>query len=356
MSSFTPLKEWGATLSSDGLMHIAGPCAAESETQVMETATALAREPLAFFRAGVWKPRTRPGTFEGVGETALPWLLKAREKTGMKIAIEVANAKHVRLALDHGLDAIWVGARTSVTPFAVQEIADSLNGQDIPVFVKNPINPDLELWIGAIERLRNSGIRRIAAVLRGCSGIAPGRFRNAPAWQMAFELKRRLPGIPCLCDPSHITGNTSLIQEVAQQALNLDFDGLMVEVHAHPSDALSDSFQQLTPEQFHAMLASLVSKKHDNDGSSEAQKRLAELRVEIDQLDTTLITTLARRMTVSQSIGQVKKDNNLAVLQSNRWEQVLAHVIHLGEQVGLEPDFVRDIFNRIHMESIQQQQ
>ncbi|MBP5673103.1 MAG: bifunctional 3-deoxy-7-phosphoheptulonate synthase/chorismate mutase type II [Victivallales bacterium] len=353
--TFLPIAQWGVQLTPQQRVLIAGPCSAETEEQVLSTAYALPREQVAFLRAGVWKPRTRPGTFEGAGEKAFDWLNRAKAETGFPFAVEVANAKHVEIALSHGVDAIWIGARTTVTPFAVQEIADALHGVDIPVFVKNPVNPDVELWIGAIERIAHAGISRIAAILRGCSGLAAGKYRNAPAWNLAIDLKNRLPSLPCLCDPSHIAGDKTFIQEIAQQAVNLDFQGLMIETHINPPSALSDSRQQLTPDELRRLLQTLVPRAQTSE-NPEGQRKLDELRLAIDQLDVTLLTTLASRMRVSREIGNLKRDNSITVLQTSRWEKVLAKAVEHGRQLGLEEDFVMDIFNRIHLESIAQQQ
>lgn len=355
-SDYLHFSDWG--ISGGGSccpILIAGPCSAESEDQLRQVAMRLRDTGITFFRAGAWKPRTRPGAFEGAGEDALKWLGRIREEFGYRCMVEVANAKHVGLALAHKMDAVWIGSRTTVTPFAVQEIADALSGVDIPVFVKNPIHLDLELWIGAIERLRGAGIRRIGAVLRGCGGVAPGKYRNAPCWQLAIDLKQRLPVVPCLCDPSHIAGNTEYILELSQQAINLDFQGLMLEVHPNPNQALSDAKQQLTPEQCNTIIKSLKPRSTEG-GDHNYQLKLDQLRLEIDQLDVTLITTLARRMKVSREIGNLKRDNHIIVLQASRWERVLAQVIAKGKKVGLDEEFVAEIYNRIHLESIRQQQ
>ena len=334
---------------------IAGPCSAESEEQVMTTAKQLAMYGCHNFRAGVWKPRTKPGGFEGHGEPALVWLQQVKKETKMLVATEVATPEHVELCLKYGIDILWIGARTTANPFAMQALADALKGVDIPVFVKNPVNPDLELWIGAIERIAQAGVKRVAAILRGCSGIASGKYRNAPAWNLAIELKRRLPSLPCLCDPSHIAGDAALVQEIAQQALNLDFQGLMIETHINPPTALSDSRQQLTPEQLRMLMQKLVLRDRTSE-NPEGQLKLDELRLAIDQLDITLLETLAHRMRISREIGDLKRDNSITVLQTSRWEKVLATAIERGKQLGLGEDFVTDVFNRIHLESIAQQQ
>lgn len=349
------LKDWGFPLNAHGLLLIAGPCSAESEQQVLATAHGLRNMGIGLFRAGVWKPRTRPGTFEGMGEQAFRWLDRMREETGLGYTVEVANARHVDIALEHGADALWVGARTTVTPFAVQEIADALRGVDIPVLVKNPMHPDLELWLGALERLSGVGIKRLGAILRGVSGLPSGKYRNAPAWNMAFELQRRLPGIGLLCDPSHISGSSDLVKELCQNALNLAFGGLMIEVHDTPECALSDRFQQVTPSQLDEILGSLVYKNKDTD-SADVQAGLAVRRLELDQIDDNLLELLARRMTLSREIGELKKAGQMTVLQSERWEQALNRALEQGRKLGLSEDFLKDVFDRIHLASIAEQQ
>lgn len=353
--SFKQINEWGLRLLPHGQLLIAGPCSAESEEQVLATARELKGSGAGLIRAGVWKPRTHPGTFEGVGEAAFAWLEAMQAETGLPFGVEVANAKHVELALAHGAGAVWVGARTTVTPFAVQEIAEALRGTDVPVLVKNPLNPDLELWLGALERLGEAGVTRLAAVLRGVGGVAPGAYRNAPGWSLALELRHRLPGLPCLCDPSHIAGDAQYVGEVAQQALNLGFEGLMVEAHIHPEAALSDGRQQLTPSALTALIGRLEYRT-SGGASTELQQRLAACRLEIDQLDVSLVSLLARRMDVSRQIGELKKSEKLTVLQSARWEQVLGRAVELGGRLGLSREFIEDVFNRIHLESIARQQ
>jgi chorismate mutase len=339
-----------------GTTVIAGPCSAENEDQILVTARSLQRLDVGLFRAGVWKPRTRPGAFEGCGEIALSWLTKARQETGIPIAVEVANAKHAEAALRAQVDVLWIGARTTVNPFAVQEIAEAIRGVDIPVMVKNPVNPELMLWLGAIERLQEAGCQDIAAILRGFSCLSTGRWRNEPLWQIAIDLRQHLPGIPLFCDPSHIAGRSDGVAEIAQEALNLDFDGLMIEAHCCPEQAVSDAAQQLRPEDLGAILAKLVVRQRTSDPGSACQQRLLELRTEIDSLDAALVTTMARRMAVSRAIGDLKRANNLTVLQRSRWEQVLNRARAEAERLGLSVKLIEDVFKLLHQESINLQQ
>lgn len=339
-----------------GTIVIAGPCSAEDHDQVLVTARGLQRLDVGLFRAGIWKPRTRPGAFEGCGEIALPWLTEARRETGIPVAVEVANARHAEAALKAQIDVLWIGARTTVNPFTVQEIAEAIRGTGIPVMVKNPVNPELMLWIGAIERLQDAGCRDIAAILRGFSCLSTGRWRNEPLWQIAIDLRQHLPGIPLFCDPSHIAGRRDGIAEIAQEALNLDFDGLMIEAHCRPEQAVSDAAQQLRPEDLGTILARLVVRQRTSDPGSACQQRLRELRAEIDSLDATLLTTMARRMTVSRTIGDLKRANNLTVLQRSRWEQVLNHARAEAERLGLSAKLAEAVFKLLHQESIDIQQ
>ncbi|HPY90587.1 MAG TPA: chorismate mutase [Lentisphaeria bacterium] len=339
-----------------GTTVIAGPCSAEDQDQVLVTAHGLLRLDVGLFRAGVWKPRTRPGAFEGRGELALSWLVKARQETGIPVAVEVANAKHVEAALRAQIDVLWIGARTTVNPFAVQEIAEALRGVDIPIMVKNPVNPELMLWLGAIERLQEAGCQDIAAILRGFSCLSTGRWRNEPLWQIAIDLRQHLPGIPLFCDPSHIAGRSDGVAEIAQEALNLDFDGLMIEAHCCPEQAVSDAAQQLRPEELGAILAKLAVRQRTSDPGSACQQRLLELRTEIDSLDAALVTTMARRMAVSRAIGDLKRTNNLTVLQRSRWEQVLSRARAEAERLGLSVRLTEDVFKLLHQESIEIQQ
>ncbi|MDA3907098.1 MAG: bifunctional 3-deoxy-7-phosphoheptulonate synthase/chorismate mutase type II [Bacteroidales bacterium] len=347
-----PLSEWGLD-NLDRPFLISGPCSAETEAQVLETAHALASQNISVFRAGIWKPRTRPNTFEGVGSDGLKWLSRVKEETGLKVATEVANAKHVYEALKHNIDVLWIGARTTVNPFAVQEIADALKGVDIPVFVKNPINPDLELWIGALERFNKSGITKLAAIHRGFSSYGDSAFRNAPNWQIPIELKRRFPELLIINDPSHIGGKRSLIKELSQKAMDLDFDGLMIEVHPNPDDAWSDSSQQINPGQFEELIRGL--KIRSKGETQQKHSRLSGLRKKIDYFDHELMEILEARMKVACEIGEFKRDNNMVVLQNNRWNEVIEQSITLGNAKGLSPDLISKIFKAIHQESINNQ-
>ncbi len=329
---------------------IAGPCSAETEEQVMETARALAAEGFRIYRAGLWKPRTKPGGFEGVGETGIAWLQRVKRETGMYTATEVATREHVAAALKGGIDLLWIGARTAANPFAMQEIADALRGQDVPVLVKNPVSPDLELWIGAIERIYNAGIRRIGAIHRGFSSIDKNLYRNHPLWAVPIELHRRLPSLPIFCDPSHIGGKRELIAPLAQQAMDLGFDGLIIESHCMPDCAWSDKAQQVTPDALAYITRNLVIR--DETITTES---LTELRSQIDKLDDELLELLTRRMRVSRDIGQYKKEHNMPVLQAQRYEELLARRAGQAEQVGMDREFMRTVLQAIHEESIRQQ-
>ncbi len=348
----SPLQEWG--LSADRPLLISGPCSAESEEQVLETAKRLQKTNTQIYRAGIWKPRTRPGTFEGAGTSGLKWLKLVKEETGLLTATEIANAKHAYEALKYGIDVLWIGARTSVNPFAVQEIADALEGVDIPVMVKNPINPDVELWCGAIERMAKVGIRRIAAIHRGFSSYAETKYRNAPNWQIPIELKRRMPDLPMVCDPSHIAGKSELLHEVSQRSLDLNFDGLMIESHITPAKAWSDARQQITPEELGEMMNQLVLRRMD-PGTSGFLQQLEGLRSEIDRLDDELMRVLENRMKVAKEIGRCKKENGVTILQSGRWDSILAKSVSAGEEKGLSADFIKKVFRAIHQESINKQ-
>ena len=329
---------------------IAGPCSAETEEQVMETARALAAEGFRIYRAGLWKPRTKPGGFEGVGKTGIAWLQRVKRETGMYTATEVATREHVAAALKGGIDLLWIGARTAANPFAMQEIADALRGQDVPVLVKNPVSPDLELWIGAIERIYNAGIRRIGAIHRGFSSIDKNLYRNHPLWAVPIELHRRLPSLPIFCDPSHIGGKRELIAPLAQQAMDLGFDGLIIESHCMPDCAWSDKAQQVTPDALAYITRNLVIR--DETITTES---LTELRSQIDKLDDELLELLTRRMRVSRDIGQYKKEHNMPVLQAQRYEELLARRAGQAEQVGMDREFMRTVLQAIHEESIRQQ-
>lgn len=329
---------------------IAGPCSAETEEQVMDTAKQLAKNGIKIYRAGIWKPRTKPGGFEGVGEIGLPWLQKVKEETGMYVSTEVATAKHVEAALKAGIDILWVGARTSANPFAVQEIADSLKGVDIPVLIKNPVNPDLDLWIGAIERIYNAGIRKLGAIHRGFSSYDKKIYRNLPQWHIPIELHRRLPNIPIICDPSHIGGRRELIASISQQAMDLSFDGLIVESHICPDKAWSDASQQITPDILQFIINKLVIRE-----GVQTTESLADLRLQIDNIDNDLLEMLSKRMRISREIGTFKKEHNMPVLQANRYDEIMQKRVILGESMGMSPEFVTKILEAIHEESVRQQ-
>ena len=329
---------------------IAGPCSAETEEQVMETARALAAEGFHIYRAGLWKPRTKPGGFEGVGTAGIAWLQRVKRETGMYTATEVATREHVAAALKGGIDLLWIGARTAANPFAMQEIADALRGADVPVLVKNPVSPDLELWIGAIERIYNAGIRRIGAIHRGFSSIDKNLYRNHPLWAVPIELHRRLPALPIFCDPSHIGGKRELIAPLSQQAMDLGFDGLIIESHCMPDCAWSDKAQQVTPDALAYITRNLVIR--DETITTES---LTELRSQIDKLDDELLELLTRRVRVSRDIGQYKKEHNMPVLQTQRYEELLARRAGQAEQVGMDREFMRTVLQAIHEESIRQQ-
>ena len=329
---------------------IAGPCSAETEEQVMGTAHELARKGCHMFRAGVWKPRTKPGGFEGNGEKALPWMKQVKEETGMLTATEVATPEHVELALKYGIDILWVGARTSANPFAMQALADSLRGVDVPVFVKNPVNPDIELWIGAMERINQAGIKKMAAIHRGFSSYDKKIYRNLPMWQIPIELHRRIPELPIICDPSHIGGSRELIAPLCQQAMDLGFDGLIVESHCSPDKAWSDAKQQVTPEVLDYILSLLVIR--DETSTTEG---ISQLRKQIDDLDNQLMELLAKRMRVCREIGQYKKEHNMTVLQAARYNEILEKRGAQGALCGMDAQFVAKVFEGIHEESVRQQ-
>ena len=329
---------------------IAGPCSAESEEQILTTARELAEYEIKIFRAGIWKPRTKPGGFEGIGETGLKWLQRVKKETGMLVCTEVANKAHVEAALNAGIDMLWIGARTSANPFAVQEIADSLVGTDIPVMVKNPVTPDLELWIGALQRIYNAGIHRIAAIHRGFTVYGKHLYRNMPQWHIPIELHRRLPSLQIICDPSHMGGKRELIAPLSQQALDMGFDGLIIESHCDPDCALSDKSQQITPEVLNFILNTLVVR--DNAQSTES---LTLLRQQIDQIDNDLIELLAKRMRVSREIGQYKKEHSMQIVHTNRYDDILKSRIKLAEELGMSGNFMQSIVEAIHEESVRQQ-
>lgn len=332
-------------------MIIAGPCSAETEEQVLETARQLKKQNISFFRAGIWKPRTRPGSFAGVGEVGLEWLKRAKEETGLHMTTEVANARHVELALKAGIDMLWIGARTSVNPFTVQEIADALKGVEIPVMVKNPINPDLDLWVGAIERFQQAGIEEIIACHRGFNVYGKSKFRNQPLWEIPIDMRRRLPEIPMVCDPSHICGTRELLSSVSQKALDLGYEGLMIETHPTPDAAWSDAKQQVTPAVLGEMLANFRFKQRSTD-NSQYLSDIVHLRDEIDEADIRLLALLADRMEVSRQIGELKEENNLSFYAYDRWSEIIQNVSENAEVLGLNKEFVLKLFSLIHLESI----
>ena len=329
---------------------IAGPCSAETEEQVMTTAKSLAERGIKIFRAGIWKPRTKPGGFEGQGETALPWLQNVKKSTGMLVATEVATPEHVELALKYGIDILWIGARTSANPFAMQALADSLKGVDVPVLVKNPVNPDLELWIGALERINQAGVTRLAAIHRGFSSYDKKIYRNLPMWQIPIELRRRFPSLPIMCDPSHIGGSRELVAPLCQQAMDLGFDGLIVESHCSPDSAWSDAKQQVTPDVLDYILSLLVIREE-----KVTTEGIHVLRKQIDELDNQLIELLAKRMRVCREIGQYKKEHNMTVLQTSRYNEILDKRGAQGALCGMSADFIRSVFEEVHEESVRQQ-
>lgn len=333
---------------------IAGPCSAESEDQVLQTARALAGHGIKVFRAGIWKPRTHPGSFEGVGSPGLQWLRRVKQETGMLTATEVANTRHVGEALKVGIDILWIGARTTVNPFAVQEIADSLKGVDIPVLVKNPVNPDLELWLGALERLQKAGIRRLGAIHRGFSIHEHSAYRNPPHWQIAIDLKARMPTVPIITDPSHMGGEAHFLYGLSQEAMDLQFDGLMIESHMSPATARSDNKQQVTPDDLAALLKRLVLREPDSV-DRKFHFTLDELRAQVDILDKDIIAKLAQRMQISESMGRIKKESNVTILQPSRWDHIVAERLKQGLSLGLSDDFMTRLLDSIHEESISHQ-
>lgn len=329
---------------------IAGPCSAETEEQTLTTARQLAQNGIKIFRAGIWKPRTKPGGFEGIGVEGLQWLRRVKNETGMYVATEVATAKHVYEALKYGIDVLWIGARTTANPFAVQEIADALRGVDIPILIKNPVNPDIELWIGAIERIYNAGLHQLAAVHRGFSSYDKKVYRNQPQWHIPIELHRRLPDLPLFCDPSHIGGKRELIAPLSQQAMDLQFDGLLIESHCTPDSAWSDKDQQLSPDVLDVILRKLVLRE-----MKQTTEDLVDLRREIDSIDNELLELLAKRMRISSEIGTYKKEHGIAVLQTGRYNEILEKRIASGERLGMSREFMRTFLEAIHEESVRVQ-
>ncbi len=355
MSGNTAMNDWLKAFNLDRPLLIAGPCSAETEEQVLATAKALQNTDTNVLRAGIWKPRTRPGNFEGVGALGLKWLLKAKRETGLLTTTEVANPIHVDLALKHEVDILWIGARTSVSPFAVQEIAEALKGTNKIVLVKNPINPDLSLWLGALERFYKTGIEQLGAIHRGFSSYKDSLYRNIPEWQIPIDLRQELPDIPLILDPSHIAGDRKLIFDLCQTALDLNYNGLMVETHPNPDQAWSDAKQQITPETLAAYTGKLKVRKKSSS-NQDYETSLSRLRLQIDKLDEQLIQILIDRMQIADKIGAVKKTHNVAILQPERWQAILQKMINLGVDKGLAEEFVYRLFQAIHQESIAHQQ
>lgn len=334
---------------------ISGPCSAETEQQVIDTAKRLAATgKVDMLRAGIWKPRTKPGMFEGIGTKGLPWLQHAKKITGLPTTVEVATAKQVEDALTFDVDVLWIGARTTVNPFSVQELADALRGVDVPVLVKNPINPDLELWTGAIERVARAGIKQIGLIHRGFSSYGNTEYRNAPMWHLAIEMKRRNPGMMIINDPSHICGRRDILMDVAQKAIDLDFDGLMIESHIDPDNAWSDAKQQVTPERLLEMLNG-IKWRHETATEREFITALEKLREQINHIDDELLQLLGQRMKIADKIGEYKKNNNVTILQTNRWNQILERAFAMGDLIGLSREFITKYFDAVHMESINHQ-
>lgn len=355
MENTPQLRTWLDDFNLSHPLVIAGPCSAETEDQVLKIAHELKNSDVTIFRAGIWKPRTRPGGFEGVGEIGLKWLKKAKEATGMLIATEVATANHVKLALAYGVDVLWIGARTTANPFAVQEIADALQGTDKIVLLKNPVNPDLSLWLGGLERLYNANIKKLGVIHRGFSTYEKTKYRNIPEWQIPIELQNRFPDLPLICDPSHITGKRDMIFEVSQQALNLNYDGLIIETHIDPENAWSDAAQQVTPKTLKQIFLDLRIRK-ETEISEIYNNKLENLRLQIDETDSKIIDILSKRMKISDEIGRLKKSHNVAVLQNVRWKNMLDRVIEEGKNKGLTEEFILALFKAIHQESIVHQE
>ena len=355
MENSKQMKKWLDDLNLSHPLVIAGPCSAETEQQVLKIAIDLKETDVTIFRAGIWKPRTRPGMFEGVGAIGLKWLQKVKEHTGLLTAVEVANSSHVKLAIEHEIDVLWIGARSTVSPFIVQEIADSLQGTDKIVLVKNPVNPDLSLWLGGIERLYSANIEKLGVIHRGFSTYEKSKYRNNPEWQIAIELQSKFPDLPLICDPSHIAGRRDLIFNLSQRALDLNYDGLMIETHCDPDNAWSDAAQQVTPSSLVDIMKDLKIREMTID-KEEYKNQLDGFRQKIDNSDQLLLEILGKRMDVAEKIGLLKKSNNVAVLQNKRWNEILGKMIIDGESHGLSEEFILKIFKAIHQESINHQQ
>ena len=355
MENKKEMRNWLKDFKLNHPLVIAGPCSAETEDQVLKIAHDLKKTDVSVFRAGIWKPRTRPGMFEGVGAIGLKWLKKVKKETGLLIATEVANASHVKLALEYDIDILWIGARSTVSPFIVQEIADALNGTDKIVLVKNPVNPDLSLWLGGVERLYSANIKKLGVIHRGFSTYEKTTYRNNPEWQLPIELQNRFPDLPLICDPSHIAGRRDILQDISQTALDLNFDGLMIETHTDPDNAWSDAAQQITPKTLVKMMQDLKIRKVTNE-EVDYNNKLNTLRTQIDVIDHGLLDTLGKRMNVAIKIGELKKQKNVAVLQTKRWNEILGKMILEGEQKGLSEEFVLRMFKAVHQESINHQE
>jgi len=349
------MRQWIDDFNLTHPLVIGGPCSAETETQVLKIAHSLVNTDVSIFRAGIWKPRTRPGMFEGVGAIGLKWLEKVKKETGLLTATEVANTIHVELSLKHNIDVLWIGARSTVSPFIVQEIADALKGTNKIVLLKNPVNPDLSLWLGALERLHKANIKKLGVIHRGFSTYEKTKYRNNPKWQIAIDLKKEFPNIPIICDPSHIGGRRNLIFDISQTALDLNYDGLMIETHHQPDEAWSDAKQQVTPENLVKIMKDLKI-RNLNSEEEEYQNKIKKLRTEIDLIDNNLIEVFADRMNIAEKIGMLKKQKNVAVLQTGRWEKVLDEMIEEGEKQKLSKEFVLSIYKAIHQESINRQE
>lgn len=349
-----PINEWGFFHLPPRPCVIAGPCSAESLDQVMDTARGLKEIGINVFRAGIWKPRTHPGSFEGVGVEGLRWLQQVKKELGLKVCTEVASERHVFECLKYGIDMVWLGARTTANPFLVQEIAEALRDTDIPVLVKNPVNPDIDLWIGALERLNREGVKKLGVITRGFTSFEKMNYRNAPQWQLSIELRSRFPELAFFCDPSHMAGDRKYLLEISQRAMDLGLDGLMVESHCNPACALSDAKQQLTPEDLIGMLNEIVVRDSDTE-NEDYRNNISALRARIDVLDEQIVKVLGERMSISREIGVQKKNNNIAIVQANRWDEVLEKVVKLGEAKGLDSEFVVNVFNAIHDASVEEQ-
>ena len=349
-----PLYEWGLFTDPRPSV-VAGPCSAETEEQVMETAKGLKELGINLFRAGIWKPRTHPGCFEGIGTPGLEWLQKVKKEYGLKVSTEVATEKHVYECLKYGVDLVWIGARTTANPFLVQEIADALKGTDIPVLVKNPVNPDVELWIGALERLNQAGIKKLGVIHRGFSTFDKIRYRNDPHWDIAIEMRSRFPELPFFVDPSHMGGSRDYLLEISQRSLDLGFEGLMIEAHCNPDVALSDAKQQLTPCQLRDLLYDQITVRDSDSDSKEWRENIDQLRAKIDVIDENIIYALGSRSKISKKIGEYKKNNNIAIVQATRWDSLLAKVVEKGQEYGLSKKLLTDVFNAIHEASVEMQ-